>query len=36
MVPGVCPGIPGYCAQGFLNNRCKFDCVTGENKEGPI
>ena len=21
--------IPGYCAQGFLNTRCRFDCVTG-------
>jgi len=28
-VPGICPGIPGYCAQGYLQHRCKFDCVTG-------
>jgi len=28
-IPGTCPSIPGYCAQGFLNTRCKFDCVTG-------
>merc|ERR1712038_1340558 len=28
-IPGTCPAIPGYCAQGFLNTRCKFDCVTG-------
>merc|ERR1711878_140387 len=28
-IPGMCPGIPGYCAQGFLNHRCKFDCRTG-------
>ena len=25
----MCPSIPGYCAQGFLNIRCTFDCVTG-------
>jgi len=28
-VPGLCPGIPGYCAVGFLAKRCKFDCATG-------
>ena len=28
-IPGTCPSIPGYCAQGFLNQRCTFDCVTG-------
>jgi len=28
-IPGTCPSIPGYCSQGFLNTRCKFDCVTG-------
>merc|ERR1712227_183927 len=28
-IPGTCPSIPGYCAQGFLNTRCKFDCTTG-------
>ena len=29
-IPGTCPSIPGYCAQGFLNTRCKFDCVQGQ------
>jgi len=28
-VPGLCPGIPGYCAVGFINQECKFDCYTG-------
>jgi len=28
-IPGTCPSIPGYCAQGFLNTRCRFDCTTG-------
>jgi len=28
-IPGTCPSIPGYCAQGFLNTPCKFDCLTG-------
>merc|ERR1719360_260633 len=28
---GTCPSIPGYCAQGFLNTRCRFDCVTGQD-----
>merc|ERR1712227_1032491 len=28
-IPGTCPSIPGYCAQGFLNTRCTFDCTTG-------
>jgi len=28
-IPGTCPGISGYCSQGFLNQRCKFDCRTG-------
>ena len=28
-IPGTCPSIPGYCAQGFLNTRCQFDCTTG-------
>jgi len=28
-VPGLCPGIPGYCAVGFINTQCKFDCYTG-------
>ena len=29
-IPGTCPSIPGYCAQGFLNTRCRFDCTTGK------
>lgn len=28
-IPGICPGISGYCSQGFLNQRCSFDCTTG-------
>ena len=28
-IPGLCPGIPGYCAQNFLNSLCKFDCPRG-------
>merc|ERR1719500_2381568 len=28
-VPGLCPGIPGYCAVGFINTQCTFDCYTG-------
>jgi len=28
-IPGLCPGISGYCSQGFLNQRCSFDCPTG-------
>jgi len=28
-IPGICPGISGYCSQGFLNQRCKFDCRGG-------
>lgn len=28
-IPGVCPSVPGYCAQGFLDNPCKFSCVNG-------
>jgi len=30
-IPGTCPAIPGYCAQGFLNTRCRFDCTTGKD-----
>lgn len=30
-IPGTCPSIPGYCAQGFLNTRCIFDCTTGKD-----
>eukprot|EP00088_Acartia_fossae_P026018 TRINITY_DN2679_c0_g2_i1.p1 TRINITY_DN2679_c0_g2~~TRINITY_DN2679_c0_g2_i1.p1 ORF type:complete len:400 (-),score=119.69 TRINITY_DN2679_c0_g2_i1:316-1515(-) len=28
-IPGLCPGISGYCSQGFLNQKCQFDCRTG-------
>merc|ERR1712123_218226 len=28
-IPGLCPGIPGYCSTGFINTRCRFDCVRG-------
>merc|ERR1712106_760934 len=28
-IPGLCPGIPGYCTTGFINTRCRFDCVRG-------
>lgn len=28
-IPGLCPGIPGYCATGFLHRQCKFDCSYG-------
>merc|ERR1712168_1464201 len=30
-IPGLCPGISGYCATGFLNGRCRFDCPTGRD-----
>ena len=30
-IPGLCPGIPGYCAQNFLNSLCKFDCPRGRD-----
>jgi len=28
-IPGLCPGIPGYCSTGFLNYRCQFNCREG-------
>jgi len=28
-IPGLCPSIPGYCSQNFLNGLCKFDCPRG-------
>jgi len=28
-IPGLCPAVPGYCGVSFLNQRCKFDCVSG-------
>merc|ERR1719219_20679 len=30
-IPGLCPGISGYCATGFLNGRCRVDCPTGRD-----
>jgi len=30
-IPGLCPGVSGYCATGFLNGRCRFDCPTGRD-----
>jgi len=30
-IPGLCPAIPGYCAQNFLNGQCLFDCPTGQD-----
>merc|ERR1712226_66775 len=28
-IPGLCPGIPGYCSSGYLGNPCKFNCPVG-------
>jgi len=28
-IPGLCPGVSGYCSTGHLYERCRFDCVTG-------
>merc|ERR1712223_2084895 len=28
-IPGLCPGVSGYCATGFLHSTCRFDCTTG-------
>ncbi len=28
-IPGVCPGISGYCSDGFVNERCNFACSVG-------
>jgi len=28
-IPGLCPGIAGYCSEGFLNDRCRFNCPVG-------
>jgi len=30
-VPGLCPSIPGYCAQNFLNSVCQFNCTIGQD-----
>jgi len=29
-IPGLCPGITGYCSEGFLHQRCNFRCDTGK------
>jgi len=29
-IPGLCPGIGGYCSDGFLHHRCNFRCETGK------
>ena len=28
-VPGICPGIPGYCSLEYAGGLCEFDCLTG-------
>jgi len=28
-IPGRCPGIPGYCSDGFIGTRCNFRCPVG-------
>lgn len=28
-IPGVCPGISGYCSQGYLGQGCEFPCPNG-------
>jgi len=28
-IPGLCPGIPGYCSQSFIGHRCNFKCPVG-------
>ena len=33
-IPGLCPGVSGYCATGFLNGRCRCQKVpTGTKKK---
>ena len=29
-IPGLCPGITGYCSEGFLHQRCNFRCDSGK------
>ena len=28
-VPGLCPGIAGYCSEGYLGKMCAFPCPRG-------
>jgi len=28
-IPGICPGISGYCSEAFIGQRCTFDCSFG-------
>jgi len=28
-IPGLCPGVSGYCASSFLHGTCRFDCPIG-------
>ena len=28
-VPGICPGIPGYCSLEYAGGLCEFDCLIG-------
>lgn len=30
-IPGLCPGISGYCPTGYLGQKCAFDCPTGKD-----
>ena len=28
-VPGICPGVPGYCSLDTTGALCTFDCAAG-------
>ena len=28
-IPGLCPGIAGYCSEGYKDERCTFNCPVG-------